>query len=339
MSNGFSCLQVLILLCVVKNIFIYSGLGSHHYHMGRELYESLPLFRKRFDELADVAGYLSGRSIVKQIYDPSRKPYESFHATAVAGLAIFALECALTEVLVLEGLKPDVVMGCSLGMFAASVACGSMRAEDALKVIFDQANTIDRYGEEGAMIAVVGSVTAVREDSILCTHAEIAAINTDNSFVLAAPSVNLEVIEAALTRRRLTYQRLAITRAFHSRWIDGLHDLFLHNLKRITTCPGGIPVVCCSVPGQYVEVAPETLWNAVRQPVRFKSAIEHLEEAGPWRYIDAGPSGTLSNCLKYLLPMNSASKISPVMTPWGGDVLRFKNLLNEATFLGGWCGV
>ncbi len=61
-------------------------------------------------------------------------------------------------------------------------------------------------------------------------------------------------------------------------------------------------------------------WNVARQPIFFEQTIAQLEQEGPFRYLDIGPSGSLATFLKYLIPKSSESRVASVMTPYGQDI-------------------
>ena len=54
-----------------KIVFMFSGQGSQFFHMGRGLYDTDNVFRTAMDRMDDIVQYLSGRSVVREIYDPA----------------------------------------------------------------------------------------------------------------------------------------------------------------------------------------------------------------------------------------------------------------------------
>lgn len=313
----------------MKTIFMFSGLGSHYYQMGRNLYDQHPFFRRRIDELAEASEAICGENIAAHIYDPSRKSFEDFNATAVAGMGIVMVECAMVDTLAQEGIVPDMVLGSSMGLFGASVAAGCMSAQEAMEAVFHQATVFERYGDDGSMIAVLAPLAGLQDDPVLNTLAEVAAVNFDANFVLAAPAEHLPAVEARLRERAVVYQRMAIGRPFHSRWIDGARDAFFRRFATLGMRSARIPMTCCSKAGTFTSLTPDDLWSAVRYPIQLQDTILRLEKSGPWRYVDVGPSSTMATCLKYLLPRSSTSTYFPVMTPFGQDVQNFATLLER----------
>jgi acyl transferase domain-containing protein len=69
------------------------------------------------------------------------------------------------------------------------------------------------------------------------------------------------------------------------------------------------------------------LWRVVRQPIRFMAAIQELERADTYRYIDVGPASTLATFLKYGLPKSSRSDVYPLLSPYGQEEKNLAALL------------
>jgi bacillaene synthase trans-acting acyltransferase len=138
--------------------------------------------------------------------------------------------------------------------------------------------------------------------------------------VVSANYGALDEIEAALRERTITHQRLPVSFAFHSRWIDSAEAPLRSFGRTITRTHGRIPLVCCDRAEVVHELPEDFFWRFVRRPIRFRDAIMKLERGGgPYRYIDVGPGGTLATFVKYGLPATSRSTTHPILTPYGLD--------------------
>jgi hypothetical protein len=71
------------------------------------------------------------------------------------------------------------------------------------------------------------------------------------------------------------------------------------------------------------------MWHAVRKPIEFERTIAGLEKRGPFDYVDAGPAGTLATFLKYTLPSTSASRMYPILSPFGMEWKNYDRLISE----------
>ena len=148
--------------------------------------------------------------------------------------------------------------------------------------------------------------------------------------MLAAPRQQLPSIEEHLRETGITVQRLAVSYAFHSRWIDPAATRCCDMLRNVQWRKPQLPLLCCAQAGALDAVDADSFWRAARRPIRFRDTIAALERRGSFHYIDVGPAGTLATFLKYALPPSSASTVQPLLTPAGQDLKNLQNLSLEA---------
>jgi acyl transferase domain-containing protein len=173
-----------------------------------------------------------------------------------------------------------------------------------------------------------------RQLSTLHQHSEIAAVNFDSHFVVSAAEESMGEIESVLVRENITYQKIAVSYPFHSRWIEGAKEAAMAVLGTILFRPPTIPLTCCAKAGALGVLTPEAIWSTVRQPIAFEETIGELEKSGPHHYVDVGPAGTLATFLKYALPSTSKSKSYAVLSPFGTEVKNYERLTSELASFG-----
>lgn len=308
-----------------RTVFMFSGQGSHYFQMGRELFDSNDVFRQWMTRLHQLTLRKSGEDVLGAIYSGNKS--DVFNHTSHTHPAIFMVEYSLAQCLLEAGIIPDIALGASLGSFAAAAIAGFLTVEDALDAVIRQAKALEEACGSGGMIAVLAAPTLYRED-FLRDHSELAAINFDSHFVVSAPAANLAMIEQELNQRGITNQRLAVSFAFHSRWIDAAGAQFSSTLARIDRSRGRLPLACCRAAAILAEIPQDFLWSSVRQPIRFQETIGVLEQPGACRYIDVGPSGTLATFAKYCLPPGSRSSTHAILTQFGRDQRNLTSLLS-----------
>lgn len=310
----------------LKTIFMFSGQGSQYYQMGQPLYEHNPVFRHWMDRLDGFCRDAFGASITGLIYDRRRTRADVFERTPLSGPAIFMVEYALAKALEDAGVRADLTLGASLGTYAAAAVSGALGPEDALTSIMQQARVLEGHCPAGGMLAIVAD-TALFDAPELRTRAELAAINFSSHFVIAGLEAELVAIERWLDGKSVTYQRLPVSYAFHSRWIDAARTPMLDCLAAAPLQPLRIPLVCCAQSRTFDALQPEFLWKVIRDRIEFGRTIAGLAQQGPYRYIDVGPSGTLAAFLRYLLPADSGSEVLRVLTPFGGEIKSFASVV------------
>ncbi|WP_448860335.1 polyketide synthase Pks13 [Corynebacterium propinquum] len=110
-------------------VFVYSGFGSQHRKMVKDLLEQSPQFAARMAELDEIVDFEGGWSVLELVRDD-----EQTYNTETAQVAITAIQIALTDLLAQCGARPAAVIGMSMGEIAAAYAAGGLRAEDAMLI-------------------------------------------------------------------------------------------------------------------------------------------------------------------------------------------------------------
>lgn len=307
-----------------RTVFMFSGQGSHYYQMGKQLFDSNAVFRRWMIRLDELAQEISGKRVIDAIYSSSKA--EVFDQTQLTHPAIFMIEYSLAQCLMHEGVKPDLTLGTSLGSFAAATVAGYLDVEDAMTAVLEQAAAFEASCERGGMIAILADPALYHED-FLYMSSEMAGINFASHFAVSAAQTDLATIESTLKKRGITHQRLAVSFAFHSRWIENAAEGFNSFMRAVPRSNGRLPLVCCERAATLTELPEDFFWRVVRRPIRFREAVAHLEQGGKHRYIDVGPSGTLATFVKYGLPKASESTAHAILTPYGQDQKNLNALL------------
>ncbi|MCU1350278.1 MAG: hypothetical protein JWO56_3308 [Acidobacteria bacterium] len=303
---------------MTTTVFMFSGQGSQYFQMGRELFEKNDTFRSWMIRLDAIGRRFSGSSVVGSLYSDAKRKGDPFDRTLLTHPAIFMVEYSLAQSLIDAGVRPDLVLGASLGSFAAAAVAGFIDVEDALAAVIRQATALEQSCEPGGMIAILADPALFAED-VIRARAELAAVNFSSHFVVTAQRSGLAEIEAELKKRNVGHQRLPVSFAFHSQWIDDAKAPFVSFMRSVRRRQGRLPLVCCDRTTKVNELSDDDLWNVVRRPIRFRETIARLEQQGAHQYIDVGPAGTLATFLKYGLPKTTASTVHAILTPYGLD--------------------
>lgn len=299
-----------------KTVFMFSGQGSQYFQMGRQLFETDEVFRQWMWRLDALAQRQAGQSVIEAIYSGGKA--DTFDRTLLTHPAIFMVEYSLAQSLMRAGVMPDLTLGASLGSFAAATVAGFIEVEDAMAAVMQQASTFEARCERGGMIAIVQEPSLFSE-AFLSGHSELAGINFASHFAVSAKQSHLDEISATLRERNVTHQQLAVSFAFHSRWIEEAQAPFESFMRSIPRERGRLPLVCCEQALPLLDLPEDFFWRVVRRPIRLQDTLAQLELGGNYRYIDVGPSGTMATFVKYGLPSTSRSTTHAVLTPFGQD--------------------
>ena len=280
--------------------FIYTGQGSQWVGMGQALYEQEPVARAVLDRCEAVFREVRGTSLLDVMF--GRNDAEGpLNDTAWEQPALFALECALTALWSSAGVRPDVVMGHSVGELAAAHTAGVFGLEDGMR--FAAARGILLSGtEEGAMAAVFAPAERVAselEELNLASEGAGANISADNGSHQVV-SGTVSAVEAVMERfetEGIRVRRLNTSKAFHSALVEPALDDLESALEGVTVDPPSIPVVS-NLTGREVEsdhLFDGAYWRRhARKPVAFAQSVDTLAGLGVDLVVEIGPHAILT---------------------------------------------
>ena len=305
---------------------MFSGQGSQYYHMGKQLYFENIVFRSWMSKINDIVYQHAGFSVVDKIYNEERSKADQFDDVLYTHLAIFMVEYSLARVLIESGIKPDYVLGASLGEFTSAAVTGAILVEDALECLLNQVKLITRYCQKGSMIAIIHSPELYNQTSMLSHHSELAGINYYSHFIISGDNEKLVNVEKYLKSRKIIFQNLPVRYGFHSSNIDPIGGEYKKSLCKFSFEKPKIPIISCLSSSIIKDVSSEHFWNVVRQPIQFQKTIIKLEEFNQFKYIDLGPSGTFASFVKRILSKDSLSEVYDVITPFGQEVNKLRKI-------------
>lgn len=313
-------------------VFAFSGQGCFYQGAAAQLFQQAPLFHDQVLMLDRVVRQLGFPSVLAAIIGDiddanvnssrncsstdSETSYENVSSTEststistttiesplVTQLALVVLQIALAQYWKLLGIKPGVVIGHSLGEYAAFVTAGVLSVADALWLVGKRAQLTLAACEPGshAMMSVRGAskdrIAEICSGSQKKYHYEVSCINGRTDIVISGLRADMVALCDMLQGAGLKCIVLDIPFAFHSAQLEPILDDFEQAAKRVTFKSPEIPVLSPLL-GQCVSKAQTInesyLRRATREPVDFVTALDVakakglVDEKAVW--IDIGP--------------------------------------------------
>ncbi len=278
--------------------FLYAGQGSQKQGMGRDLYESYPIFRKVLDD-ADPKGNLK-----EMMFYGSLEELSQTHHTQPA-MAAFA--AGVTAVLYENGIRPDMAAGLSLGEYSALHAAGVMDATELVNLTTYRGRAMEEAatGREGVMCAVMGLAPEKAEEA--CRQAsseglvEVANYNTAVQTVIAGEKAAVEM--AAQFAKGLGAKRcvpLNVSSAFHTSMMAPAAEKLHAYFQNMEWKEMRFPVIFNTTARPLEEGVPisDMLERQVQSSVRMAQTIEYMKNEGIDTVIEIGPGKALSGFVK-----------------------------------------
>ncbi len=297
--------------------FVFPGQGSQHVGMGAALYTDEPEFRVAIDQCAEWALPVLGTDLRAVLYPAagaSTEAAELLKQTAYAQTALFAVEYALTRLLMTWGLEPAALIGHSVGEWVAAAVAGVMAPADAMRLVALRGQLMQAQ-PAGAMLSVRAPAAEVQ--AMLPPTVSLASDNAPRLCVVSGPVADIASLERTLMDAGLVTRRLETSHAFHSAMMDPVVEPMRQALEGITLHAPTIQIVS-SCTGQRLSDADATdpgYWaRHLREPVRFRDAVSTLADKRH-NFIGVGPRTAVAT----LLRQNISDRAS-LCLPTLGDV-------------------
>lgn len=293
--------------------WLFTGQGSQYPGMAHELFGAEPVFADTVTRCADAVSGILSRPLLDVLFatdrDTGGQAGETLRHTSFAQPALFAVEMGLARLWQSWGVQPDVVLGHSVGQYAAACVAGVFSLEDGARLIAERGRLFGSLPDGGRMVAVFADAKYVEEIAGESPRVSVAAYNGPNT-VLSGPGEDLEQIVAGCGNDGIRCSWLETSHAFHSELLEPVLDEFESYAGRLEYGVPTLPLVCNRTGAVLTAETPldAQYWRRhSRQPVQFAESVRTVAALGCSVLMEIGPQPVLTGAAVQVWPDHLAS--------------------------------
>jgi acyl transferase domain-containing protein/surfactin synthase thioesterase subunit len=275
--------------------FLFSGQASQYARMGAELYRHEPAFRDEVDRCAEIVGDRLGQPL-KDVLLGDQADSSLIDQTAYTQPALFAVQAGLVALWRSWGIVPDIVLGHSVGEFAAACCAGVYTLEQALELLAERARLMQALPRDGAMAAIFSdqATVAAAIEQFDRTDVGIAALNGPENTVISGARDAVMALTAHFDGVGIRCRSLTVSHAFHSPLMRSAADEFGPIAAAVQGRPPNIAWISTVAATPMGEPPDARYWrDHALNAVRFLDAMQTLADTGVSDFIEIGPGNTL----------------------------------------------
>lgn len=277
--------------------FMFPGQGAQHLGMAQKLYDSEAVYRKEVDECCEHLKPKLGLDLRDLMFSAdSEEAKKQLNNTAITQPALFVVEYALAQLWMHWGLRPNALIGHSIGEYVAATIAGVFHRNAALDLVCARGALMQSM-PAGSMLAVMLSQDALEVELSTASDLEIAAINAPELCVVSGSRERIKEFSDLLSAKDIGNTLLRTSHAFHSRSMEPILNEFEALVRTAEPHRPQLAFVS-NITGTWITDTQATdprYWALhLRQPVCFSQGVRTLLEDPNRILLEVGPGNSLS---------------------------------------------
>ena len=278
--------------------YVFSGHGSQHLQMARQLLQSSPVFRDSMTAVDTAIQAYAGWSPLTLLARGTEETWSRVHWVQPT---LFAIGTSLAAWWRSMGVEPDAIIGHSMGEVAAAHIAGALGLQDAVRVICERSRVMQAVEGQGAMLVVEMDEQAAQ--ALIAAHVGkvcVAVVNGHTARAIAGDAAVIAELQELLQKQSLFCARANTSVAFHTHHMDGLQDTLVQSLHDVTPAPPAIPLYSTVTGGRVDGVTHDAAYwgRNLRLPVQFAAAAQQAWQDGCRLFIEMSPHPVLTHALR-----------------------------------------
>jgi len=273
-----------------KLAFLFTGQGAQHVGMGKSLYDAHPTFRLHIDRCAELLEPHLERSLLESLWTG-----DELHQTGYTQPALFAVEYSLARLFEEWGVLPDLLLGHSIGEYAAACIAEVFSLEEGIRLVAARGRLMQSLPAGGQMASVAADEATVREAIGDLANVSVAAVNGPRSIVVSGDGQAVDSVLQQLQSQDVKTTALKVSHAFHSPLMDPILEEFRDIAATVNFSPPNKTLVSnvTGEPWGDEQLSPDYWVEHLRGAVRFADGIGYAQSKKFHTFVEIGPRPTL----------------------------------------------